>query len=125
MNSKVFTVIRIIFGILIAVFGANKFLNFMPAPDNLPDSIMNYMTAMMATKTLYLVGAVELISGLSFIFNKYGALMAIILMSVSVNIIFFHLSLNPEGIGPGLVVFILNIIILYGYKDKYKDLLAG
>lgn len=58
-----------------------------------------------------------------FLINN-GALMAIILMSVSVNIILFHLSLNPEGIGSGALVFILNIIMLYGYKDKYKDLLA-
>tara|TARA_R110001583_G_scaffold172125_2_gene325836 strand:- start:159 stop:533 length:375 start_codon:yes stop_codon:yes gene_type:complete len=123
--NKLLTVVRIIFGILIAIFGANKFLNFMPAPEELPEAILNYMTAFISTKTLYLVGAVEFIAGLSFIFNKYGALMAIILMSVSVNIILFHLSLNPEGIGPGAVVFLLNIVMLYAYRDKYKDLLAG
>jgi len=125
MNSKILTVIRIIFGILIAIFGANKFFNFMPAPENLPDAVINYMTALMTTKTLYLIGAVELIAGLAFIFNKYGALMAVILMSVSVNVILFHISLNPEGILPGLILFALNILMLYNYRSKYKDLLAG
>lgn len=125
MNSKVFTVIRIIFGVLLAVFGANKFFNFMPAPENLPDAVMAYMTALMSTKTLYLVGAVELVSGLAFLFNKYGALMAVILMSVSINVILFHLTLDPVSIGPGLVLFLLNILMLYHYRDKYKALLAG
>jgi putative oxidoreductase len=123
--NKVLTVIRIIFGVLIAIFGANKFLNFMPAPEEMPEAVMNYMTALMSTKTLELVGAVELIAGLSFIFNKYGALMAIILMSVSVNAVLFHIFLGPADIMGALILLILNILMLYVYKDKYKDLLAG
>lgn len=123
--NKVLTVIRIIFGILIAIFGANKFLNFMPAPEEMPEAVMNYMTALMSTKTLELVGAVELIAGLSFIFNKYGALMAIILMSVSVNAVLFHLFLGPADIMGALILLILNIVMLYAYRSKYKDLLKG
>ena len=122
--NKLLTVVRIIFGILIAIFGANKFLNFMPAPEELPEAILNYMTAFISTKTLYLVGAVEFIAGLSFIFNKYGALMAIILMSVSVNAVLFHTTLDPGNIAGALVLLVLNIAVLYGYKDKYKALLS-
>lgn len=123
MNSKVFMVIRIIFGLLLVIFGANKFLNFMPAPENLPDAVLNYMTALMSTKTLHLVGAVEVIAGLSFIFNKYGALLAIILMSVSINAVLFHAFLGPADIMGALILLLLNIVMLFGYKDKYKDLL--
>jgi hypothetical protein len=83
-----------------------------------------YFGALMSAKVITLVAIVEILAGLAFILNKYGALLAIILMSVSVNIILFHATLNPEGIGPGALVFILNILILYGYKDKYKSLLA-
>ncbi|MGZ0017582.1 DoxX family membrane protein [Yeosuana sp. AK3] len=123
--NKALTVIRIIFGILLAVFGANKFLNFMPAPEEMPEAVINYMTALMSTKTLGLVGAVELIAGLSFIFNKYGALMAIILMSVSINAVLFHVFLSPADSIGAIVLLVLNIVMLYAYKDKYKDLLAG
>ncbi|NCP05426.1 MAG: DoxX family membrane protein [Flavobacteriales bacterium] len=123
--NKALTVIRIIFGILLAVFGANKFLNFMPAPEEMPEAVINYMTALMSTKTLGLVGAVELIAGLSFIFNKYGALMAIILMSVSINAVLFHVFLSPADMIGAIVLLALNIVMLYAYKDKYKNLLAG
>ncbi|MEN3322837.1 DoxX family membrane protein [Mariniflexile soesokkakense] len=122
--NKAFTVTRIIFGVLITIFGANKFFNFMPAPEELPEDVMNYMMALMTTKTLYLVGAVEVIAGLSFIFNKYGALMAIILMSVSINAVLFHIFLGPADIMGALILLILNIVMLYAYRDKYKDLLA-
>lgn len=124
MNSKVFMVLRILLGVILLVFGLNKFLNYLPQPEMSADAGA-FFGAIISTKTFILVAVVEIVSGLALIFNKYGALMAIILMSVSVNIILFHLTLNPEGIGPGALVFILNVIILYGYKDKYKDLLAG
>ena len=124
MNSKVFMILRIILGIVLLVFGLNKFLNFLPPPEMSAEA-GTFFGAIMSTKTFTLVAIVEIVSGLSFIINKYGALMAIILMSISVNIILFHLALNPEGIGPGALVFILNIIVLFGYKNKYKELLKG
>ena len=124
MNSKVFMVLRIVLALLLLVFGLNKFFHYLPMPEMSADAGALF-GALMSTKTFMLIAIVEIAAGLSFIFNKYGALMAIILMSVSINIILFHLSLNPEGIGPGAVVFLLNIAMLIGYKDKYKDLLAG
>ena len=123
--NKALTVTRIIFGVLITIFGVNKFLNFMPAPEEMPEAVMNYMTALISTKTLQLVGAVEVLAGLSFIFNKYGALMAIILMSVSINAVLFQLFLGPADITGALILLILNIVMLYAYRDKYKDLIAG
>lgn len=123
MNSKVLKIIRIIFGVLLIFFGSNKFLNFMPAPESIPDAVMNYMTALMATKTLTLVGLVEIAAGLAFIFNKFGALLAIILMSVSINAVLFHLTLDQANSLGAIILLVLNIIILFSYKDKYKDLL--
>ena len=125
MNSKVFMILRILLGVILLVFGLNKFLNFLPAPEGMSEAAGAYFGALMSAKVITLVGVVEVLAGLAFILNKFGALLAIILMSVSVNIILFHATLNPEGIGPGALVFILNLLILYGYKDKYKVLLAG
>jgi uncharacterized membrane protein YphA (DoxX/SURF4 family) len=125
MNSKVFMVIRIILGLLLLVFGLNKFLNFLPAPEGMSEAAGAYFGALMSAKVITLVGIVEILAGIALILNKYGALMALILMSVSVNIVLFHITLDPEGIAPGFAVLILNIMALYSYKNKYKDLLAG
>ncbi|MDC6362428.1 MULTISPECIES: DoxX family membrane protein [Flavobacteriaceae] len=123
MNSKVFLVVRILLGLFILVFGLNKFLNFMPPPGEMPEAVMNYFGAVSSTHTIKLVAIVEILAGLAFILNKYGALMAVILMSVSVNAVLFHATLAPAGIGPALGLLILNILVLIGYKDRYKDLL--
>jgi len=83
-----------------------------------------YFGALMSTKTLMLVAIVEILAGLALLLNKYGALMSLILMSVSVNAFLFHATLDPGGIGGAVVLLILNIVALYGYKDKYKGLLS-
>ena len=124
MNSKVFMVVRILLGLFVLVFGLNKFLQFIPMGE-LPEAAGNYFGALMSTKSLTLVAIVEILSGLALIFNKWGALMALILMSVSVNAVLFHANLAPEGIGPALGLLILNILVLVGYKERYSDILRA
>ena len=83
-----------------------------------------YFGALISSKTLTLVAIVEVIAGLAIISNKFGALLTLILMSISVNAVLFHAVLDPGGIGGALVLLLLNIAVLYGYKDKYKSLLS-
>ena len=126
MNSKVFMVLRIVLGLFVLVFGANKLYpgGFLSMPEMSADAGA-YFGALVSAKTLMLVAIVEVVSGLALILNKYGALMSVILMSVSVNAVLFHLALDPGGIGGAAVLLVLNIVVLYGYKDRYKDLLNG
>jgi len=125
MNSKVFMVLRIILALFLLLFGLNKFFNFLPAPEGMSEAAGNYFGALMSTKTVTLVALVEVAAGLALLLNKYGALMSLILMSVSVNAVLFHATLDPANILPALVLLVLNIIMLIGYKDKYKAILAG
>jgi uncharacterized membrane protein YphA (DoxX/SURF4 family) len=122
MNSKVFMVLRILLGVFVLLFGFNKFFNFMPMPEMSAD-VGAYFGALMNSKTMVLVALVEIAAGIALVFNKFGALMSLILMSISVNAVLFHAVLDPGGIGGALVLLILNVVILYGYKDKYKALL--
>ena len=85
----------------------------------------NYFGALSSTKTITLVAIIEILAGLSLLVNKYAALMMLILMSVSVNAVMFHAILEPASIPGALMMLILNIVMLYIYKNKYKDLLAG
>ncbi len=122
MNSKVFMVLRILLGLFVLVFGLNKFLHFIPMEAPTGDAGA-FFGALMSSKTLTLVAIVEVVAGIALIFNKYGALMALILMSVSVNAVLFHATLDPANIMGALVLTILNVAVLFGYKDKYAPLL--
>lgn len=124
MNSKVFMVLRILLGLFVLMFGLNKFFQFIPMDAPTGDAAA-YFGALMSTNTLTLVAIVEILAGLALIFNKFGALMALILMSVSVNAVLFHATLDPGTIMGAIILIVLNIAVLFGYKDKYKDLLRG
>lgn len=124
MNSKVFMVLRIVLGLFVVMFGLNKFLNFIPMEAPTGDAA-TYFGGLMSSKTLILVALVEIVAGIAFIFNKFGALMALILMSVSVCAVLFHATLDPANIVGSIVLLALNIAVLFGYKEKYSPLLAG
>jgi uncharacterized membrane protein YphA (DoxX/SURF4 family) len=69
-----------------------------------------------------LVKIVELTCGLSFITGKFNRLTYILLMPVSVNIIFTHIFLAPEGIPLASFLLLGNIFLLYSKWDIYKEL---
>lgn len=123
MNAKVFMVLRILLGIFVLVFGFNKFFHFIPMEAPTGDAGA-YFGALMNSKTMTLVAIVEIVAGLSLIIDKFGALLALILMSVSVNALLFHLTLDPDNSMGAIVLLVLNVLVLFGYKDKYKDLLS-
>tara|TARA_R110000772_G_scaffold89095_2_gene184845 strand:+ start:1120 stop:1494 length:375 start_codon:yes stop_codon:yes gene_type:complete len=124
MNSKVFMIVRLLLGLMLLVFGINKFFNFLPAPEGMSADAGAYFGALTSAKVITLVAVVEVLAGLALLINKFGALMSVILMSVSVNAVLFHATLDPGNIAPAVVLLVLNIIVLYGYKDKFKGLFS-
>jgi len=124
MNSKFSLVVRILLGLFVLVFGLNKFFHFIPMEAPSGDAGA-YFGALMNSKTLTLVAIVEIVAGVSLIFNKFGALMSLILMSVSINAVLFHLTLDPGNIAGALVLLVLNVLVLIGYKEHYQALLKA
>ena len=84
---------RLIFGIFLLFFGFDHFFNYISFPEMATEANA-YFANLRSTGTMQLAGIVEIASALAFVFNKYGALMSIILMSVSINAVFFtwHLT---------------------------------
>lgn len=122
MNSKVFMIIRFILAIGLLFFGANKIFHFMSPPPP-PAEAMGYWQALTTSNTMTLVALVEMAAGLSLLLNKYAALMMIILMSVSLNAVLYHVAFDQSSIVMAIVLLLFNIIMLFGYKNKYKELL--
>jgi putative oxidoreductase len=122
MNAKLSMILRILLGLILVIFGANKFLDFMPAMD-LPAPAMALMGAMMKSGYLFkLIGATEVVVGLLLILKKWTGLALVVLAPISVNMIFFHLALAPAGVGPAAIVTLINILLIYDNWDKYKGL---
>lgn len=133
---KIFhTVLRVGLGLMLLVFGLNKFLWFMPdfKFDGFPEAkylfdAMHFSGAAPTGKgyLLGLVGATEIFAGLLLVIKKWVPLALVVLMPVSVNIIFFHLFvyLNPVNLGPAFLVAGVNVYLMYLNWDSYKSLFS-
>ncbi|NQV77159.1 MAG: DoxX family membrane protein [Lutibacter sp.] len=122
MNSKLTMVLRILLGLILVIFGANKFLDFMPHME-MPEAAGNLMGAMMASGyMLKLVGATEVVVGLLLLAKKLVPLALVVLAPISVNMIFFHMFLAPAGMAPAAIVTIINILLIYDNWSKLKIL---
>ena len=124
MKNKVLNVIRILFGLILVVFGANKFLHFMPMPE-LSGQAADFMSALGKTGYIFpVIGAVELGVGLLLILNMFTPLALIILVPISVNIVLFHLFLDIGGIVPAAVVAGLNLFFIIANVSAYLPMLS-
>ncbi|MCF6168379.1 DoxX family membrane protein [Lutibacter sp.] len=122
MNSKLTMVLRIILGLALVVFGANKFFGFIPNME-MPAAAGNLMSAMMESGyMLKLVGVTEIIVGLLLLIKKWVPFALIVLAPISLNMIFFHIFLAPAGMAPAVIVAIINILLIYDNWGKLKIL---
>lgn len=125
--GKLIIVLRVLFGLGFVVFGANKFLNFMPAPD-LPAAAENFFGALIDTGyMIQLIGATEVAGGLLVLSGGFTPLGLVILAPVSVNILLFHLMLAPDidDAAAGYAMFGLNLVLGLMYMPSYAGLFRG
>lgn len=122
MNSTFSKILKIVLGLVLLVFGLNKFIGFIPMPE-LPAQAADFMTSLGATGyVLPVVGALEVIVGILLIFNKWVPFALLLLAPISANIILFHLFLDLPGIAVALVIALLNVILIGKYWKSYTPL---
>ncbi|MDO9137805.1 MAG: DoxX family membrane protein [Lutibacter sp.] len=122
MNSKLTMVLRLLLGLILLVFGANKFFQFMPAPP-MQGAPADFMGALFATGYMFpMIAITEIVAGVLLLTNKWTGLALILAAIVSVNIILFHIILAPASIAAGAVVAILTVVLIYANWKKFKTL---
>ena len=113
------TIARYLLGVAMLVFGANKFLDFMPVPE-LPEAAGSFMGALAESGYIFpTLGVVYILAGLLLVLNKAVPFALIMLVPVSFNIV---ASYDPQGILFAAVVAVLNIFLIYTNWDKFKSL---
>jgi putative oxidoreductase len=119
---KIATVIaRILLGLIFVVFGSNAFLHFIPMPPPPPGLAGEYLHAFVASGYIYAIGGLQVIGGLLLLIGRFVPLGLTILGAMIVNIWLFHILIAPEGFGPAIVVTVLELFLVW----RYRDALAG
>jgi len=124
---------RIFIGLLFVIISFSKF-GFLPSAVNMPQVFTPegwaFISAIAANGYLFpAIGIVLLISGLAFIFNRYVALAAVILMPITVNFALFHIFLGFREFSlreaVSYIPLVLNLYIIYRERKKYAMLLKS
>ena len=118
---------RIILGLGFTVFGLNGFLHFIPEPKTaMPENVSALVGGMMKSGYMFpLISATQLLGGVLILFNLFVPLALVLLMPVLVNIIAFHLFLQPVGIAPGAVFMVLELYLAWVYRKAYLPMLVA
>ena len=121
---KVLTIIvRVLLGLIFVFFGSNGLLHFLPMPP-LPQGVTGeFLHSFFASGYVYVISAFQLIAGLLLLIGKFVPLGLTILAAIIVNIWAFHLLMAPEGLPPAVVVTILELFLVWSYRDRFAGIL--
>jgi uncharacterized membrane protein YphA (DoxX/SURF4 family) len=123
--SKLPTVARYLLGLAFFVFGLNGFLHFIPQPP-ISGPPANFVGAMLATGYLFpLVKGTEVVAGLLFLSNRYVPLALAVLAPVLINIVAFHVFLEPAALALPLVLLAAELYLARSYRDTFAPMLQA
>jgi len=120
---KILTLIaRLLLGLIFFVLGLNGFLNFLsmgPMPSGLAGQ---FIGALMLSHYFWVVAALQVAGGALLLVNRFVPLGLVLLGPVIVNILCYHLFLNPTGIALAIVVTILWLIVFYAHRQYFSGI---
>ena len=124
MKLKIIFVLSLFFGLMFINAGLNKFFNYMPVPDDIPENLEKAWRAFTEIGWLIpLVGFVEIIGGVLFIIPRTRALGTVVIFPVMIGIILIHTITARSGLAIPLVLLAINLWVLLDNKDKYLPML--
>jgi uncharacterized membrane protein YphA (DoxX/SURF4 family) len=125
MASKAVTVSRILLGLLFVVFGLNGFLHFLPQPP-MSGPPAAFAGALFASGYFFpLLKGTEVAAGLLLLSGRYVPLALTVLAPVIVNILAFHLFLEPSGLPIPLVTLVLELFLARSYRSAFRGVLQS
>ena len=122
-NKNVYMTARIIFGLMLIIFGLNYFLQFMPAPE-FNEAAGQFLGALFATGYIFpIMGIIMLLVGIALLVNKFVPFAMVLFAPFTINIILFHIFLEIKGWIFALIFLIFHAYFIYVNFDKYKPML--
>ena len=112
---------RILLGLMFIVFGLNGFLNFLnmgPMPTGLAGQ---FIGALIQSHYFWVVAALQVIGGVLLLAKRYVPLGLVLLGPVIVNILLYHIFLNPAGMGMAIAVTVLWLIVFYDEREHFMS----
>ena len=118
-------VVRILLGLMLLVFGLNGFLNFIPAPKDMPQEIMTVMGALMKAGYMTVASGTEVLVAVLLLTNRFVPLALALLAPIIVGILAFHIFMAPATIVPGIIVTLMELYLAWSYRGAFRPMLQA
>ena len=116
----VIIIVRVLLGLMFTVFGLNAFLKFMGPPPEMPGQAGAFITALMSSGYMYAIAVLQVLGGLCLLLGaRFVPLGLTFLGPIIVNIVLFHVFLEPTGLPMALVTAALSLFLLWVYRFKF------
>lgn len=118
-------------GFMLLVFGFNKFFWFLTSFDfsGYPEAKYLFEALRFSGSAptgkgyiMTLVGLTEVTAGLLLILKKWIPFALVMLVPISINLVTFHLFVNPPNMVPALFVALVNGYLIYIHWESYRAL---
>src|SRR5262245_50204509 len=118
-------IVRILLGVMFLVFGLNGFLNFMPAPKDMPQEILTVMGALMKAGYMTVVSGAEVLIAVLLLTNRFVPLALTLLAPIIVGILTFHIFMAPATIVAGIIVTVMELYLAWAYRSAFRPMLQA
>ncbi len=123
--SAATVILRTLFGLAFLVFGMNKFLHFIPNPQESP-AAMDFLGALFRTGYfLPLLAATEIVSGALLLSGIFAPFALVLIAPVIVNIFMFHVFLAPSGLPMAVIFVALELALAWQYRWAYAPMFSS
>ena len=119
-----FLIARNLLGLMFLIFGLNGFLHFIPAPPPPAGTATQFLSALGASGYMTPVFALQLVSAVLLLANRFVPLALVLLGPVIVNILLYHALMAPAGLAPGIVALALWSVVFYSVRSAFAGVLA-
>ncbi|HEX6271592.1 MAG TPA: DoxX family protein [Polyangiaceae bacterium] len=124
-KNRAQTAARLTLGLVFTVFGLNGFLHFLPQPPAAPEAAA-FGGALAATGYMFpLIKGTELVAGLLLLAGRAVPFALTLLAPIVVNIVAFHLFLDPAGSALGLATLALGLYLAWTERAVFAPLFAS
>lgn len=114
---------RILLGFLYLVFGLDYFLHFIPYQPLHTGATGAFIAGLKGIGYFYpMIKTIQILGGLSLMFNRYAPFSAVVLFPISLNVLLFHTILVPSGWLMGVTLMVPNSLLGWGWWKYYKGM---
>ena len=124
MKAKIDMAAQAVLGLIFFVFGLNGFFEFLPVPE-MGEKAGAYMGGLAATGYFFpVLKTVEVSCGLLLLVRFFSPLALVVLAPVVVQILLFHIVLEPGGLPMALMITALTAYLGFGvYRSSFAGVL--